>query len=292
MNSLCLKTAENVYRIPLGSSCRDISNIHLEYDNTATRVPEQLAISLGSTVGVGAASVIGVKIAGGLLPFLKWTGGLISWLGTLNRGALFLGVGGSSALNAERYVAGYLIGLYFSRKDSDFYLASPCKFQQNIKIEKKSCRLMCDKWIKYPVYSVFVDKNNIKNVKVESFHYQCIDGLGPADLDMVKNIPSADPPDGECLNVKVEELPEFFCWTRNPFRHSGLEIKQTGSSPVVRVDFLNAVRNTVSHQMGLSTVVDNTEYIAPNMIYVKQIANPFTISFAKELLNTDWKWPG
>lgn len=191
-----------------------------------------------------------------------------------------------------------MVGAFFSRKESDFYLASPCKFLKPVKIEKVKCsQVQCKHWIKYPIYNVVVDERNVKSVKVEGTHYQCIDGLGPSDnLDIKPK--SGPPPENACINIVVEqEIPQFFCWTRNPFKEGLLgqmdvSIKEGSPEVKIDVDLLRFAKNDIAYKLGLNTVIDNTEYIKDNIIYVKEIPRPFTSSFLKEIFNVDWKWPG
>lgn len=299
VRSLCLKTPETVARIPLSSACNDIQYVHLNYVASDSRkLQTSVAVATGGAVTIAAVAygpAIAAVAAGKLatLPpiviksaaFGKW---LLSKALFILRNIPFLNtlykVGVTTVITKEGYeglhaFSGLIVVAFASVKTSDFYVASPCTIDSTVTIKKIDCSLLkgsgpdrCERWLKYPIYNVFVDENG-KKVQEVGTHYQCVEGLGPPGNPDVK---PDDAPSGKCLQVTVKDPPQGFCWTKNAYREQ----------------WRSWFYNDVSSFFEFNTVVDNTEFLNKNTIHVKPINNPFGISSSKNLIGIEWKWPG
>lgn len=296
VRSLCLKTPEAVTRIPLSSACGDIQYVHLNYVASDARKLQTAGFLVATTAGTAAVGVAIVK-AGGIAAlgtvlektivgkvvlksagFLKF---IFKYLGKIPFiDAIFGAAVTNIAYRGLREFSGLIVTAFAGVKTSDFYIASPCNIDKTILIEKKDCSALkgsgpdkCERWLKYPIYNVFVDDSG-KKVQEVGTHYQCVEGLGPAGKNDVK---PDDAPTGKCLQITIQDPPEGFCWTKNAYREQ----------------WRSWFYNDISWELDLTVVVDNTEFLDKNTIHVKPITKtPFSPSSVKEILGFEWKWPG
>ncbi len=202
-NSLCFKTRDGVYSLPLEACKNKIDYVELNY-NSRDYDMEDVAGPAGgaatATIGPRIASIMtkipiaAAKIAGSLgtkvIPVIGWI-----W------------AGGAAAKMTLTVIARY--------KVSDFYMASPCEMPTKIEIEYLdgvSDGCICKNMLTYPLYKYDASSGLFV---VAGEKKTCLDSIGgdvesSQDVSIGEKVP--------CLRVNMQHSgrKEKFCWTSNP----------------------------------------------------------------------------
>ncbi len=270
-NSLCLKTREGVYRFPLDKECKNIKYIGIFYDR---RHGPDKKLVFGSVIAAGVLAIDAFFTKGIL------TTGITK---NLRRLATKLpGLAGGGLLYLAREVVAEVADATLSYKRSDFYFASPCGMPGTIEIQRVRSRDICDKSLRYPIYSYSGD-----TVVKTGEHISCMTSIGDdfsddySKLDPVGN-------DDNCLQVVVvKERPKDFCWTPNPdpngfYKDGHFSIETRNNAKIAGALPIS----TNSFYMG---DIDNNEQ---QVVFVKKIElqNAAKHLFAS-VFDVDWVWP-
>ncbi|MBI4170128.1 MAG: hypothetical protein HY514_00395 [Candidatus Aenigmarchaeota archaeon] len=235
-NSLCLKTRSGVYRFPLNNCAGKIKTAQLVYDVRNRKTVYGGVIAAAVVIGLAGPEIaaVGSSISGFLsklgsvFRIIPGSGALI----TVGKVSFVVDV----AYKGAEWFAVAMLGL----KTGNLALASPCHID-SAQVYISSCTIAdipnslnykpCASYIKYPIFNVNKETKKLSIVKKDGniiYHYECADKLETKpDRKSINNVVSSDPnsyknivpeenKDGACLQVRIFERPEGFCWTPDP----------------------------------------------------------------------------
>ncbi|MFH0949315.1 MAG: hypothetical protein V1802_02400 [Candidatus Aenigmatarchaeota archaeon] len=257
VNSLCLKTREGVHRFKLDDACKNIKYVELVYDST------HATMSIVNALEGGGSLIAGTTVTIALL--LRWQPRAASLMAALTTYA-----GAKYGKEMFSNILGY--------KNSDFYSASPCNIKSKIEIKKISCAdIKCSKLMKYPIYKYSNDGQNVNKV---GEHYTCMQNIGENfDYDKLdsQNI------DGDCMQIKVSEVYNDFCWTPDPY------------SPALWSSLKDTFKTLTGNIVHSFPVKKNTEFMlldGVSAVMLKPVPESFSkAGFWKTTFDLDWRWP-
>ncbi len=185
---------------------------------------------------------------------------------------------GTTAGMAGWKVGEFVTTAFLSYKIQDFNIASDCSIK-GIKIEKVNCdQLECSKVASYPIYKYGGDgKLTSRDANGrEMMHYTCVEKIGD-DIQ--------DPSDattgfggGKCLRMTVEERPDGFCWTPDPYKDTWLSDSQA-----------------IASTLGFFPVNKNTAYIkgSSESAFVLKYYPAYDLESWRQFFNRrlGWGWP-
>ncbi|KHO47688.1 MAG: hypothetical protein QT00_C0002G0348 [archaeon GW2011_AR5] len=176
---------------------------------------------------------------------------------------------------ASEKIGEFLGGVFLSYKVQDFNLASDCSIEQ-MKIEKVPCDQMeCENAVNYPIYQYGGD-GKLHEVGT---HFTCLEKIG-TDIQDTSAIPLTGFNGGQCMRITVEDKPDGFCWTFDPYRDDWLSDTQG-----------------IARAFGLSPINENTAYISGDAsrdavvlkYYPQGDLESWKEFFERRL---SWGWPG
>lgn len=242
--ALCLKTRSGIYRFPL-NACKNnnIKAVQLVYDARNRKAVYGVlgVFVLASFIPVGAAGAGGTtqlvlpgmgkiagssagavsllsKVVGVIKPVIKQTGKFV-WKHPL--------IGGSLASEGIFNVAESLLSAMLSMKSGNLVLASPCHIT-DAQVVVTSCKdaaipnswdyKPCSGYIKYPIFNVDKETEKLtaaRNGERIIYHYECADKIAtkPGE-ETIPNLAHID--NEQCIQLRVYEKPNNFCWTSDP----------------------------------------------------------------------------
>ena len=280
---ICLLTAGGCVPAAIGGSAAGGTAL------TPTAVAAMAETAGGSVAAEAGAAIISggriigfVKKGGSALGFLgKGLWKIIGFVPGLRSFAKIIGISGATYGAYE--IGEYMAGAFLSYKIQDFNIESDCSINQ-MKIEKVPCEeLECSIAVSYPMYKYVGDgRLSVRDANGNIMeHFTCLEKIG-TDIQDTSTIPSTGFNGGQCLRVTVEEKPDGFCWTPDPFK---------------QFSFYDADTQVAARTLGFLPINENTAYISDDAsrdavvlkYYPQGDLESWKEFFERRL---SWGWPG
>ncbi|MDI6720768.1 MAG: hypothetical protein QMD85_00145 [Candidatus Aenigmarchaeota archaeon] len=286
-HALCLKTRSGVLRYELGSGCDDIQYVAFAYDDR--KVGEGYAAAIGGTVATAGLIYLGGGAALAAAPKVIWW--VVRHPGLAAVGAVVLGY-------AADKVANYFFSIFLTYKSSDFNIVSPCAIDE-MEIRKVPCNTFnydmsnhdeykCNRLERIPLMTY--DENGVSDTTYD--HYTCIE----KPKKMIDSLPDPSTTNnvysdigGNCLLVKVNNVPKGYCWTPDPYK----EILDTNPITSAKNLFSEGPTQALARNLGLVPIAESTsyDYVDSQIVTLLMSYNELDDFIDKTARRLSWAWP-